>query len=157
MRLAFLAGALLALSFGVSQAHDYTVGALEIGHPWARATPKGAAVGSGYLKITNKGTAPDRLIGASFSAARRVEIHEMAMSGGIMQMRPLKNGIEIKPGETVELKPGGYHIMFMSLKQPLTKGQRVKGTLTFEKAGPVDVEFAVEDIGAQMPAMQHMH
>jgi periplasmic copper chaperone A len=151
MKFAYLIPAIIALAIGAAQAHEYKVGSLEIGHPWTRATPKGATVAGGYLKITNKGTAADRLTAATFTAAPRVEIHEMAMSGTTMQMRPLPNGIEIKPGETVEFKPGSYHIMFMNLKTPLEKGQRVKGTLTFEKAGPVEVEFVVDAVGAQTP------
>ncbi len=151
MKCAFLFSALFALVVSVAQAHEYKVGTLEIGHPWTRATPKGATVAGGYLKITNKGAAADRLTGATFTAAPRVEIHEMAMTGGTTQMRPLPNGIEIKPGETVEFKPGSYHIMFMNLKQQLEKGQRIKGTLTFEKAGPLEVEFVVDAVGAQAP------
>ena len=71
----------------------------------------------------------------------------MSMDGGVMKMRELKNGLEIPPGATVELKPGSYHIMMMNLSRPLAKGEKVKGSLTFEKAGKVDVEFAVEAIG----------
>lgn len=130
-------------------AHDYTVGALKIAHPWARATPKGAAVGGGYLKITNTGAAPDRLIGGSSDAAGKFEIHEMSMDGGVMKMRPLANGITIKPGETVELKPGGLHVMFMGLRKPFAEGDMVKSTLVFEKAGKVNVEFKVDKLAAQ--------
>ena len=71
------------------------------------------------------------------------------MDDGVMKMRPLPNGIEIKPGETVELKPGSYHLMFVGLKQPFEKGKRVKGTLQFEKAGTVDVEYVVEAVGGR--------
>ena len=152
MKLAFLMTVLLALSIGGAQSHEYKVGSLEIGHPWTRATPKGATVAGGYLKITNKGDALDRLIAASFELAPRVEIHEMAMTGGTMRMRPLANGLEIKPGQTVELKPESFHVMFMGLQKPLEKGQRIKGTLTFEKAGKVDVEFVVEAMGTPAPA-----
>ena len=140
--------ALLALSAGAASAHGYKVGNLEIGHPWSRATPKGAPLAAGYLKITNTGKESDRLIGGSAEFAGRFEIHEMKEEGGMMKMRALSNGIEIKPGETVELKPGGYHLMFPDLKQPLVHGQKVKGTLRFEKAGSVDVEYAVEAMGA---------
>jgi len=153
MKFVSLTAALFALAIGAACAHDYNVGSLAIGHPWTRATPKSASVGGGYLKITNNGTAPDRLIAASSDAAGMVEIHEMKMSGNKMEMRPLKDGIEIKPGQTVELKPGGYHIMFMNLKQPFEQGKRIKGTLTFEKAGTVDVEFAVDAMGAPTPTM----
>src|SRR5262249_5689995 len=116
-----------------------------------------STVGGGYLKITNKGTSPDRLTAASLTTAGKAEIHEMSMSGNKAEMRQLKDGIEVKPGETVEFKPGSYHLMFMDLKQPLEKGQRVKGSLTFEKAGSVDVEFVVEAAGAPTSGGDHMH
>lgn len=137
----------LALMAPAALAADYKAGAIEIDHPWARATPGGAKVGAGYLKLTNSGATADRLVGATAAAAGRVEIHEMSMDNGVMKMRPVKDGVEVKPGETVELKSGGYHLMMMDLKQPLKAGDHVKGTLTFEKAGAVDVEFAVEGVG----------
>ena len=132
-------------------AHDFTVGSLKIAHPWTRATPKGASVGGGYMKITNTGTAPDRLVGGASDVSTHVEIHEMKMDNGVMKMRPVANGLEIKPGQTVEFMPGGYHVMFMGLKQQLVQGQHLTATLQFEKAGKVDVDFAVEGIGAQSP------
>ena len=89
-----------------------------------------------------------RLIGGSTEVAGKFEIHEMSMDNGVMKMRPLANGVEVKPGETVEFKPGGYHLMFVGISQPVEQGKRVKGTLEFEKAGKVDVEYAVEAIGA---------
>lgn len=151
---------LLATAFaciaGSVFAHGYKLGALEIGHPWTRATPKGATLAAGYMKITNTGTTPDKLVGGTSDFAGRFEIHEMKMDGGVMKMRPVAGGIEIKPGETVELKPGGYHLMFPGLKQPLEKGQKVKGTLQFEKAGKVDVEYAVEAMGGEPNHSGHM-
>jgi periplasmic copper chaperone A len=131
-----------------AQAKDVIVGNLRISAPWARATPHGAGVGGGYLKIINIGTAPDRLIGGSSEIAARFEVHEMSMDNGVMKMRMLTHGLEIKPGQTVELKPGGYHVMFMNLKHQLKKGDHFKSTLVFEKAGKVDVDFTIEGIGA---------
>ena len=139
--------AILAISANAASARDYNVGSLEIKQPWVRATPKGAAVAGGYMTITNKGTAADRLVSFSSPAAGKFEIHEMRMNNGVMQMRPLPDGLEIKPGETVEFKPGSYHLMFTNLTRPLTEGERVKGTLVFEKAGTVEVEYTVESIG----------
>jgi copper(I)-binding protein len=147
----------LCLVAGTAFAHEYKVGNLQIGHPWSRATPKGATLAAGYLKITNSGAEPDRLIGGSADFAGRFEIHEMKMEGGVMKMRSLPNGIEIKPGETVELKPGGYHLMFPALKAPLEQGQKVKGTLRFEKAGSIAVEYAVEAIGGAPKGAHHGH
>ena len=128
-------------------AHDYTLGALKIHHPWARATPKGAEIGGGYLSVTNTGTTPDRLIGGTTAVSKGFEIHEMSMDNGVMKMRMMPNGLEIKPGETVTLKPSGFHIMFTGLKAPLTKGEHVDATLKFEKAGEVKVFFLVGGIG----------
>ena len=81
----------------------------------------------------------------------------MAMEGGVMTMRPVDGGLEIKPGESVELKPGSFHVMLMGLKQPLEKGQRIKGTLDFEKAGKVEIEYTVEAIGATPAAKKGGH
>ncbi len=128
-------------------AHDYTVGSLRIDHPWSRATPKGASVAAGYLVIENKGSVPDRLVGGSSAIADRFEIHEMKIDGGVMKMRPLTRGLEIAPGESVKLAPGGSHLMFVNLKEPPVEGKRFKATLVFEKAGAVEIEFAVEKIG----------
>ena len=160
-RLAILL-ALCATLIAPAAAHEYNIGSLHIGHPWSRATPKGATIGAGYLKITNNGTTPDRLLGGSSEAANSFELHVMSMENGVMKMRPVEGGIEIKPGETVEFKPESYHVMFVGLREPLVQGHRVKATLDFEKAGKVAVEFVVESIGARqgnddhaMPGMPH--
>jgi copper(I)-binding protein len=147
-RLAILVAALVTLCVGVASAEEFRIGALAIKDPCARATPKGAAVGGGYVTIVNNGPEPDRLIGASLADAGRVEVHEMSMAGGIMKMRPVAEGVEIKPGETVALKPGGYHMMFLNLRNPLVQGEMVDGALVFQKAGTVQVKFKVESIGA---------
>jgi len=141
-----LAAAFLACT--AASAHDFKTGALEIGHPWTRATPPSAKVGGGYLTVKNTGSEPDRLTGVETDASGKAEIHEMKLEGGVMQMRPVPAGLEIKPGETITLAPGGFHVMFMGLKEPLKEGALVKGTLVFEKAGRVPVEFKVEPIGA---------
>ncbi len=123
-------------------------GTLEIQAPWSRATPGGAKVAGGYLVLRNTGAAEDRLIGGASDVAGRIEIHEMATIDGTMRMRALDKGLAIAPGASVELKPGGYHVMFMDLKQPLKEGQRFTATLTFEKAGKVPLEFEVRAMGA---------
>lgn len=153
-----LAGALLALPLlaGSGLAQDYTAGSLKIGQPWSRATPNGAKVAGGYLSVTNTGTEPDTFTGATFADAGRAEIHQMSMEGGVMKMAPVEGGLVIKPGETVTLKPGGYHLMFMDLKGALKQGETVKGTLTFAKAGSVPVEFTVEGIAAKEPGQSEM-
>ncbi len=151
----------IALAFGLAAfsalAEDYTAGPLKIEQPWTRATPAGAKVAGGYVVVINSGSAPDRLLGGSSEIAGKVEIHEMAVNNGIMTMRGLPDGLEIKPGEKAELKPGGHHIMFMGLKRQLKEGEKIKGTLLFEKAGPVAVEFSVQSVGARAPAAGHKH
>jgi copper(I)-binding protein len=149
-----LLAVMLAIAASAASAHDYNAGSLEIKQPWSRATPKGASVASGYLKITNTGTAPDRLIGGSVDSARKFEIHQMTMEGGVAKMRQLPNGLEIKPGDTVELKPGSFHLMFVGIKQPFEQGKPVKGTLEFEKAGKVEVEYDVQPVGGS-PTGEH--
>ncbi|MEP9355356.1 DUF1775 domain-containing protein [Xanthobacter sp. KR7-65] len=123
--------------------------ALVIDAPWSRATPGGAKVAGGFLRITNTGTTPDRLVGGTFARSSEVQVHEMGMSNGVMTMRQLTGGLEIPPGQTVELAPGGYHLMFTGLTTPLKEGETVSGTLTFEKAGKVDVSYEVRSIGAK--------
>lgn len=138
-----LLAALVSGVAGLAHAGDI---ALE--KPWSRAAPSGAPVGAGYVVLKNTGATPDKLISATApDVAGKVEIHEMAMDNGVMKMRPV-NGLEIPAGKSVELKPGGYHIMFMQLKKPLVAGETIKGTLTFEKAGAVPVEYKVEAMGA---------
>jgi periplasmic copper chaperone A len=158
-----LAASLLATG---ALAQQYKLGSLEIEHPWSRATPKGAKTGAGYVTIKNTGSTPERLVGGSFADAGKVEVHQMTMDQGVMKMRPVAGGIEIKPGETVELKPDGYHLMFTGLKQPLKKGEHVDGTLQFEKSGTVQVQYTVEGVGEKssteksdmksMPGMKNM-
>lgn len=136
---------------GAVQAADYDVGSMHISQPWARATPKGASSAAGYMTITNKGTAPDRVSCVSSDAAAQCQIHSMTMEGGVMKMRPVEGGLEIKPGETVTLQPGGYHMMLVDLKHPLEAGKTLKATLKFDKAGTVDVDYPIAAIGAPAP------
>ena len=151
------------LFINAANANDYKVGALEIDSPWSRAIPKGASVAAGYMTIKNTGATPDRLVGVSTPVAGKVEIHEMTMDNGIMKMRPVAGGVEIAPGATVELKPDSVHLMIMNVKRRIEKGKSFAASLTFEKAGALNVEFTVEDIGATSPAaeglpnMPHTH
>jgi copper(I)-binding protein len=134
-----------------ARAADYDVGSIHIAAPWARATPKGASAGAGYMTITNKGTAPDRVSCVSDDASAQCQIHSMTMEDGVMKMRPVEGGLEIKPGETVTLQPGGYHVMFVGLTHALEQGKSVDVKLKFEKAGTVDVQYAIAAIGAPAP------
>jgi copper(I)-binding protein len=139
-------------------AHEFKVGAIDIGHPWSRPTPKDANIAGGYLTITNKGKTADRLIGGASPSASQIEVHEVVDVDGMTKTRPLANGIEIKPGKTVELKPGSYRLLLLGLKEPFQLGQKVKGTLVFEKAGPVEILYNVEEnAGAAVSGVAQQH
>jgi copper(I)-binding protein len=133
-------------------AQETKAGDLTIERAWARATPKGADIGAGYLEIRNAGAAPDRLTGGSADFASGVEVHEMKMDNGVMKMRQVQGGLEIPAHGSVKLAPSGLHLMFTGLKRPLVKGETIKATLTFEHAGPVAVDFPVQGVGAAGPA-----
>jgi len=122
-----------------------TVGDLEISAGWARAMRPGQPTGGGYLTIANKGGEADRLAGVSSTAAGKVEIHSMAVVNDVMVMRPVEGGLDISAGATVELKPGGLHLMFLNVSEPFQNGGAVPLTLDFEKAGKVDVALPVQD------------
>jgi copper(I)-binding protein len=145
-----------ALSFvQAASAHEFKLGDLTIGHPWSRATLPGARVAAGYLTVKNAGSAPDKLVSVTAGIAGKGEIHEMTVKDGVMNMRPLADGIEIPAGGEVKLEPGSYHLMFKELKAPAVEGVKFPGTLTFEKAGTVKVEFAVEKAGGEADHSAH--
>ena len=156
-RTSLILAAGLALCAGNAFATDYDVGSIHIANPWARVVPKGAKTAAGYLTVTNKGTAPDRLTCVSIAVAAKCEVHSMTMDNGVMNMRFLPDGLVIKPGETVAFKPDSFHLMFVDLNAPLEAGKTVKGTLKFEQAGTVDVEYALAPVGATQAPMSGMH
>jgi hypothetical protein len=126
-------------------AHEYNAGPLRIGHPYARATVPNQSTGGAYLSIENSGKNPDKLVAVASPIANSIGIHTMSMDGNVMRMREV-SGIEIKPSDKVVMQPGnGYHIMLTGLKQPLKAGDKFPLTLTFEKAGKVDVSVMVQD------------
>lgn len=147
-----------ALSLAASSAAlsaDTKIGSLMLHDLRARATLPGAPVAGGYLTIMNMGSESDRLIGGSSAFSGKVEVHEMKIENDVMKMRAVEGGLEIPAGGSVELKPGGLHLMFMKLSEQLKPGESRKATLVFEKAGPVDVEFDVVDRSGKKPKMDH--
>src|SRR3954451_16671206 len=148
--LLFATTATLAFWTSLAQAHEYKAGALTITHPWVRAVP-GSKVGAGYLTITNAGSTPDRLTGGTLTGAARLEVHSSSTEGGVSRMRPVEGGLEIKPHQTVTLAPGGDHLMLLDLSGAFVDGELVQGTLQFENAGAVPVEFEAKPVGAQPP------
>ena len=152
-RLSALAGLALGLAALFADAHQFKLGAITIGHPYARATAAGQPTGGGYMSFANAGPA-DKLVAISADVSTSVELHTMTMEGDVMRMRQV-DAIELAAGKTVELKPGGYHVMFVGLKAPLKAGDKFPAKLKFEKAGEVDVTFNVEAPGAA--AAEHKH
>ena len=150
-----LATLALGLCAALAQAHSFKLGAIDIGHPYARATVAGQPAGGGYLTLQNAG-ADDRLLSASADVAKSVELHSMSMEGDVMKMRQVE-AIDLPKGKLVELKPGGLHIMFIGLKAPLKAGDSFPMTLKFEKAGEVTVEMKVEAPGQDGMAKDMKH
>lgn len=134
---------------------EATASRITVERAWSRETAPGQDAGGAFLTIINPGGAPDRLIGGAASIAGDVQVHTIDMTGGIMRMRQLAEGLEIPAGGTVTLEPGGYHIMLMDLQRPLARGDAVPLTLEFEKAGRIKVELAVQPIGAAGPGEAH--
>jgi hypothetical protein len=147
-RLQTIAALVVCIVNTSAMANEYKVGSIEIINPWSRASPKGAATAIGYMTIKNNGTAPERLIGGSIEVAAGLEMHSMAMDNGISRMRELKD-VDIQPGQAIEFKPGGSHVMFVRLKHQLLKGEHINGTLVFQRAGEVKIEYDVLGIGEQ--------
>jgi copper(I)-binding protein len=141
---------LAASSISMAQGVTKTVktDAIKIEGAYTRATAPGQQVAGGFMKIDNKGNTADQLLSASSPAAGEVQLHEMAMDGNVMKMRQVKD-IAVPAGGSVELKPGGYHLMFLNLKGPFTAGQTVPVKLKFAKAGDVEVKMPVNAMGAQ--------
>lgn len=144
-------GAVATLTASAAVAHGYRTGALSIQHPWSRETAVGQAVGGGFLTIANSGTRDDRLLSGTSPVAAEVQLHTMTLDGGVMRMRQVTDGIAIPAKSSVELKPGGYHIMFMGLKRQLRQGERFPVTLRFQRAGSVTVQFAIQPVTSTGP------
>jgi len=150
LSLTLLACLLAMLSMQSISADEYRLGHLQITDPYTRTTPPMAAVAGGFMTVTNNGTESDTFLGGSAGFVEAVEIHEMSMADGIMKMRRLENGLQIAPNETVELKPGGYHLMLIKPSEPMKEGDKHKITLSFKQAGDIEVELEVKDISATL-------
>ncbi|WP_037547549.1 copper chaperone PCu(A)C [Stappia stellulata] len=153
---AALATASLATVSMPAVAEEVVHGDLTLSGAWTRATPPRAVAGGGFVTIVNAGE-DDRLVSATANVSDKTELHEMAVIDGVMKMREMADGIPVPAGGTLELKPGSYHVMFLGLNAPLVEGETVPVTLTFEKAGAVDVSFTVEKIGAKGMGMKPGH
>ena len=144
MKLAIMAaGALAFFAANAAQANEYHAKDLTIVHPWARPAAEGQN-GAAYLTIKNGSQEPETFISAESPVAEKTEVHETRDENGVMKMRQVKGGVEIKPGASLEFRPGGYHIMLFGLKKALEAGATVPLTITLAKAGPVNVDVKIE-------------
>ena len=144
--LQLLTAALMTAALPVSGA---LAGDMEIQNPWARASAGMAKTGAAFMDVKNNGAA-DRVIGVSADVSETAELHTHIRDGDVMKMRRV-DAIDVPAGETVRLKPGGLHVMFMGLSAPLKEGETFPLTLTFEKAGDMTVEVEVREAGAMGP------
>lgn len=151
LRASLVAGLLVAGATTIGFAQTMTSAPITVERAWARATPGAVTTGGAYMTVIDHGTAPDRLIGVATPIAGKAEVHEMTNDKGVMKMR-MVHGVTVEPGKSLELKPGGYHVMLMDLKQPLKDGDSFPLTLTFEKAGNIPVTVKVGKIGAMGPS-----
>ena len=145
-----MVGLCVSLWLALFTAHAFAADVVVTG-AWARASPGNAATGAAYLTVTNRGAAVDRLVAAASPVAARAELHTMVMEGGMMRMHEVPS-IELAPGQTVTLAPGGLHVMLMGLAQPLEEGSMLALTLTFERAGAMTLEVPVLEAGSRGPA-----
>ncbi len=157
-----LATGLLASPITAHEGHQHgatelTLGSLTLAGFFTKATLPNQPVGAGFLTITNAGTEDDRLIAASSPMAADVQIHEMKMDGDMMKMAELPDGLLIPAGQTVTLAPGGFHLMFMDLTAAFVAGAVVPVSLTFEKAGTIDIELPVLANSAETPEAPMAH
>ncbi|HWD22672.1 MAG TPA: copper chaperone PCu(A)C [Burkholderiales bacterium] len=120
---------------------------VEIENAWARATPPGAKTGAGYMVVRNKSASSDRLLSAESPAAARVETHVHIKEGDVLRMREVK-GLDIPADGSLELKPGGAHLMFIEIRRPFKEGEKIPVTLKFESAREITVELHVGRLGA---------
>jgi copper(I)-binding protein len=155
--LALLLAAFLAapLAAGPVAAADYDSGPIHVAAPWARATARPGMTGGGFMAITNRGKAADRLIAMACADAQTTEVHRTVSQNGVMKMLPV-DGLDLPPGRTVTLSPGGLHAMMIGLSKALAPGQTTTCTLTFQHAAPLTVQLAVQSAGAMSPGMAAM-
>jgi hypothetical protein len=136
-------------------AADYDAGPIHVATPWARATARPGMTGGGFMSITNRGPTPDALQSAACADAKSAELHRTVSQDGVMKMLPVKT-LPLPPGKTVTLAPGGYHLMMIDLSKTLSPGQTTPCTLTFQHAGTLTVQLAVQSAGAMSGGMANM-
>lgn len=138
----------------------YRIGTIVVEAPWSREAPGGVKRAVGYMRITNTGQQADRLLGGTAAGTGRLEVHQSVTSDEFTRMQAVAEGLVIGPGETVEVKPGAMHAMLVDLHRGPKADEIIKGTLIFEKAGAVDIEYRIGGVGIRNPptaAAGHHH
>ena len=140
---------------GCAAGRTFAAGDITVTGAFSRAMLPSAPVGGGYMTITNVGSTPDRLVGATTEATDQVEFHDSKITDGMMEMTAMPEGIEIPAGGSVTLAPGGLHMMFIGPKAGFKEGVGVAVVLKFERAGELSVELSVGPIAADAPPGHH--
>ena len=145
------------MNMGSPKATSIKVGDLQLSGAWARQSFGKAVNSAGFLSINNMGKADDILVGASSTISKRTELHTHIKDGDVMRMRRVKGGIKVPKGGSAELKPGGLHVMFIQLKEPLKKGTVFPITLKFKNAGDVTINMTAQKMAlpANIDKMNH--
>lgn len=129
---------------GAAGAHEYELGKLTLYHPWTTVTHGGLRTAAVYATFVNDGNKDDKLLKVSSPAAQHASIHANFKEGDVMKMRE-QDGVDIPAGKTVELQPGGMHIMLEGIDHALKAGEKLPLTLTLANEGEVKVEVMVTD------------
>ena len=153
--LAVFAVAVTSVPMAAQAGDAVALGELRIMQPWARASAGHGDAGAAFMTIANTGGQDDKLVAASTSSAKMTEIHETKMEDGVMKMRMMMGGLPIPAGGEVELKPMGLHVMMMGVTEKLVEGETLTLTLTFEKAGSIEIAVPIAGPGAMMAPGMH--
>ncbi len=137
-----------------ASAHEYQAGELHIEHPWSREMPPVAPTAAVYFVVHNKSAQADRLLGAQTTVAGRAEFHEHVHADGLMKMQQVQ-AVDIPPGGEVRFAPMAYHVMLFGLQRQMQDGERFPLTLTFEKAGTLELEVTVQKEAPAAAAAHH--
>lgn len=151
-----LSWAIAAAMLSIFAASAACAGDVTIDDPFARASAGGAKVGAVFMTLKNSGPAADALVAAESPVAARAELHTHIREGEIIRMRPVE-AIDVPPGGTVSLQPGGLHVMLIDLRQPLRQGEAFPLTLTLAKAGTMTIQVPVKSPAEMAPMPSHQH
>jgi periplasmic copper chaperone A len=150
-----VAAALVCIAATPVFAHSFTEGDITVTHPWTRPTPPGVKMGVGYMAISNNGDTEVTFTGGKTPKAKAVSIHQSSMKNNMVTMKPVRDGLAIPAGETVLLEPSGYHLMLEGLTGAIARGENIPMTLTFEGAGPVEIELHTMDMATSEDKHRH--